>query len=48
MQRQGKYFIIKVNINGVYNNGTMFKEITQNFVIYENDYNDFEVSFGVI
>ena len=45
IQRQAKYFILKVTITMYENEET--KNINQNFIVYEKDYNDFEMSFSV-
>ncbi len=45
MQRQGKYFILYLNIVDALGEK---ETITQKFIVYELDYNDFIVSFEVI
>ena len=45
MQRQGKYFILYLNIVDPFGEKKTF---TQKFIIYELDYNDFMMSFEVI
>ena len=45
MQRQGKYFILYLNIVDALGEKETF---TQKFIVYELDYNDYIISFEVI
>ena len=47
IERQGQYYILFVKIGDLLGNTGDTKTIEQKIVVYEKDYNDFELSFSV-